>query len=1070
MSESILNRKELLNQTKIEDQRSDLKQHADKMLRDFEKFNSFSSNRAIWELVQNACDLSINCEITIDYRFSKIAFSHNGKPFETKSLISLIKQVSGKYGDQEDIPEVGKYGTGFLTTHTFGRKFTIQSVLKTGDFFLPIKDFEIDRSPKTWELLSDNIAIQKDRVYEIIEKESAIDVNEFRTTFTYTPESDMEKEYVRVSSLDLEQYIPLVFTVNQRLSKITVISSNGNENTYSRVARQRVENNAEINLYKTVVATTRGEKWIYSLVDEEDAIEIILPIDKEHNVFEFSERIARLFLYYPLVGSEDFGINFLINCNNFLPNEPRSGIHLKSNKDQVKEQEETNRLIVEKSTDLVFEFLKSNIIEVSNPLLYANVSFKANTEDSILNEYFDTLQKKWNKELGSLPFVKTALGYKEIQEVVFFHEDLIIDNEADLKTIYQIASKYYDNIPVIEDVVNWSTYANNWNDDDIQFINHDDLLTKISEDNLGAFNKEDLIAYYSYLLIKDKSNVFNEIALLPNINGNFNKLGHLLVAKDLDGQLLSFGQELIPETLESLIHEDFKFGFDLTSFNRKDLSNKLKIKLEENEISSKIYLAETLVKEDYHIDLLEEKDTISEEFFNALANFCKLTNNINSNSKPNQLVKIISNYYGLDNTLLYLPSISEETEEIDNRVIRKTLIQMFFNLISLHENSWVENNLELLANICSLEEDSYKELYKSSNLFPNQLFELLKLEDVKRDCGVWEDIKDIYLKVKGKNINETLSIPAFNDFIPEDQYINNKYLATQIEDKFFEDVITDIAEHPLKDIIIPIIPKLTKRVYQELFPQLDLKKANIMISVVTKEETKDDIFAIVTLKETQLKKLGTLVQNENFEAILNKAVLVLQQEEEKRSDFRHKYEIGTNIERLIREKLSSELSERVTFFNPEKFETSDIQGGQDIIIFFDDKPIYFIEVKSRWSSINSVSMSKLQLQRSVEENLRYALCSVDISRYEGNNDRYNLPIEDILPLTRFVRDIGNEVKPLIEDNLDAEKNIENSIHLIEYRGIIPQDIIKQGDTPIEFIDFLIMEIIEPIQTEYEITN
>jgi hypothetical protein len=35
---------------KHESELSDLKQHADKMLRDFEKFNDVSSNRAIWSL------------------------------------------------------------------------------------------------------------------------------------------------------------------------------------------------------------------------------------------------------------------------------------------------------------------------------------------------------------------------------------------------------------------------------------------------------------------------------------------------------------------------------------------------------------------------------------------------------------------------------------------------------------------------------------------------------------------------------------------------------------------------------------------------------------------------------------------------------------------------------------------------------------------------------------------------------------------------------------------------------------------------------------------------------------
>lgn len=1055
MSEIILNREELLKQTRIEDQRSDLKQHADKMLRDFEKFNNFSSNRAIWELVQNACDLSVKCEITIDYRNEKIAFTHNGKPFETKSLISLIKQVSGKYGDQEDIPEVGKYGTGFLTTHSFGRKFTIQSVLKTGEFYLPINEFQIDRSPKTWELLSDKIAIQKDRVYEILEKESPINVTDIKTTFTYTPETDTEKEYVRVSSLDLDEYIPLVFTVNERLHKITVISNEGVENTYWRLEKEKVVNLKDINLHKTRVATSLGEKWIYSLIDNENGLEIILPIDKDHNVFEFSNRVSRLFLYYPLVGSENFGINFLINCNNFLPNEPRSGIHLKSNKDQVKEQEESNRLIIQKSTDLVFNFLKSNVIEVSNPLLYANVNFNTNSEDSILNEYFQTLQSVWNKQLSSLPFVRTSSGYKEIQDVVFFSKELITDNEVDLKIIYQIASKYYDNIPVIEDILKWSVYATNWNDDDIQSLNHNDLLVKISEQNLGNFKKEELIAYYSYLLTKDKSSVFNEIALLPNINGNFNKLGHLLAAKDLDAQLLSFGQVLISDALEFLIHEDFKFSFDFNLFNRKDFSNKLKLRLEEQAIFNKIYFAETLTKSHYHEDLLANIETVSEDFFIALLNFCKLGNNINSNSKPNQLIKMVSRYYNLDSSLLFLPSTIEETDDLENRVIRKVLVQMFFNLISLHENTWVADNLELLANIASLEDDSYKEAYKSSSIFPNQLFELHKIETLKRDIDVWQDIKEIFEKVNGKDINEVLSVQSFNDFVPEEQFITNKYLTSQIEEKFFEDTITEIENHPYKDVIIKIIPKLTKKAYQDLFPLLDGKKANIMISVITKEETKDDIFAIVTLDESKLKKLGKLVQNENFLDLLNRAALLAIEDQHRHLDFEHKHAIGTYIENKIRERLSEELKEKLSI---EKIASDNVQGGQDIIIRYDGEDVHYVEVKSRWDSRNSVSMSKLQLERAATNSEMYSLCSVDVTNFFGEGDKYQLTIDEIIPLTKFVNQIGDNIKPLVEYNLSAEKNLDEKVHLIEYRGIVPQSIIKEGEDFNSFIYYLTNKI------------
>ncbi|SUJ07230.1 Uncharacterised protein [Sphingobacterium spiritivorum] len=123
----------------------------------------FSSNRAIWELVQNACDLTTNCEVVIDYK-NGFSFTHNGKPFTTNSLISLIKQVSGKdleEKDDENITQIGKYGTGFLTTHTFGRKFQINSILKAQNVFFEIKDFLIDRSPKEWETLSKILCFRK---------------------------------------------------------------------------------------------------------------------------------------------------------------------------------------------------------------------------------------------------------------------------------------------------------------------------------------------------------------------------------------------------------------------------------------------------------------------------------------------------------------------------------------------------------------------------------------------------------------------------------------------------------------------------------------------------------------------------------------------------------------------------------------------------------------------------------------------------------------------------------------------------------------------------------------------
>lgn len=1052
-----INRDEILNNAISESELSDLKQHADKMLRGFENFNNFSSNRAIWELVQNACDLSIDCDVIIDYSKDGFSFTHNGKPFTTKAFISLIKQVSGKYGDDSDIPEVGKYGTGFLTTHTFGRKFLINSVLEANNTYFEIKDFLIDRSPKDWKPLSENIKIQKENVYKLIKEGAIISDPISKTTFTFLPESEQELRYIVESSKDLEDYVPIVLTINDRLKKVSIISSNNTQTSFERIDKQSVLNDKGINLFKTTISKNGNEKVIYSIIEEEDQMEVILPINEKLELFEFPDRVARLFLYYPLVGSEHFGLNFIINCNQFLPTEPRDGIHLNSNKDQVKDQEKENRRIIEKASELIFAFLKSNILSVSNPLLYAKINFRRNSENNLLNEYFETLQKTWTEEIKSLAIVETEEGLKPVYEVRFFNETLLNSKEC-FDEIYELASIFYKNIPVKDKIVMWSQFVGEWTSESINFIGHEDLVQSISKEHLSKFENNSLINYYKTLITEERINFFSEHTLLPNLDGKFCFLSTLLIPKDLNPTLIEIGKILIPQSIERLIHKDFCFNFHFEKFNRKDFSNNIKTSLDSLQASNFICFPETINAEHYDEMVADSIKKLDYTFFINLLNYCKLNNNINSQSKPATLTKIISKYYLLDESLIPLPNLDSQDDNLDIRSSRKILVQVFFNLLKYHNEEWVKNNISLLMEIANCNEDSLKEVYATSKIYPNQIDQLKCITELKRDLDVMPEIKDLYNKVRKAEIREDLIYKQFNDFVAEDRFVTSKYLAIQIEEEFFNTDIKDINEHPFKDDILKIISKLTNPKYKELFQILDREKAKLMLDVVTNENTKDDIFSIVTLKESQLKKLGKLVQVENFEAILNTATAFLQTQIENQADFRHKHEIGTYIEGLIREKLSRELQDRVSFDKGESLAASDIQGGQDIIILLDGNPVYFIEVKSRWNSVNSVSMSKLQLQRAVEENERYALCAVDITRYTGTNDRYNLSTDEILPLTKFVTNIGGSIKPLIEDNLVAEKRQNESIHLIDYRGIIPQEIIQVGDDFQTFIDSLSITI------------
>ena len=73
-----------------------LEGYAQKLLQGFAKLDEAAAWKAPWELMQNACDLTERCYVTVDFRNDGLAFSHNGQSFSPKTLGSLIIQKSGE--------------------------------------------------------------------------------------------------------------------------------------------------------------------------------------------------------------------------------------------------------------------------------------------------------------------------------------------------------------------------------------------------------------------------------------------------------------------------------------------------------------------------------------------------------------------------------------------------------------------------------------------------------------------------------------------------------------------------------------------------------------------------------------------------------------------------------------------------------------------------------------------------------------------------------------------------------------------------------------------------------------
>ena len=126
--------------------------------------------------------------------------------------------------------------------------------------------------------------------------------------------------------------------------------------------------------------------------------------------------------------------------------------------------------------------------------------------------------------------------------------------------------------------------------------------------------------------------------------------------------------------------------------------------------------------------------------------------------------------------------------------------------------------------------------------------------------------------------------------------------------------------------------------------------------------------------------------------------------------------------------------------------------------------LYYIEVKSRWSTKNSVEMSKLQIEKYVSEKERYSLCVVDKHDYDKEKvfrKEYPKTLDEIKDRIAVVTNIGFQNKGLVTytaDNVD-EVHIGGDV-----KSIVPQDFVIKNHCG---LDEMLAIIKGKVETYYE---
>ena len=105
----------------------------------------------IWELLQNARDSASSetpLHIVVSITEKELTFQHNGMPFNMDQVAHLIHHGSTKYREEK---QVGRFGTGFLSTHIISRLPRVSGRLVDGKRFT----FVLDRTGTSPEELTD---------------------------------------------------------------------------------------------------------------------------------------------------------------------------------------------------------------------------------------------------------------------------------------------------------------------------------------------------------------------------------------------------------------------------------------------------------------------------------------------------------------------------------------------------------------------------------------------------------------------------------------------------------------------------------------------------------------------------------------------------------------------------------------------------------------------------------------------------------------------------------------------------------------------------------------------------
>ena len=290
-----------------------------KKLTDIDNARDRLVSRWVWELLQNArgtagSQNSLQIEVVLDGEL--LLFRHNGSTFKDREIAHLILHGSSKHAPGD----IGKFGSGFITTHLISRQVRVRGSLSDGRCF----DFVLNRAGKDAAELRQAMDNSKAEYFKSLANIPSSVPSPYTTEYSY-PLSDSIRKVVLQGIQSLRQSAAYIFAFNPMLQGLK-ISALGESVAFTQMPLEPILPNT-----RCMALCESGKQTTQRLVTfYQENVEAAISIESAGESFrvQLPSDIPRLFVAFPLNNTDNFGIPLVLNSESFFPPESRDGIYL----------------------------------------------------------------------------------------------------------------------------------------------------------------------------------------------------------------------------------------------------------------------------------------------------------------------------------------------------------------------------------------------------------------------------------------------------------------------------------------------------------------------------------------------------------------------------------------------------------------------------------------------------------------------------------------------------------------------------------------------------------------------